>query len=159
MTHTVGMSEMRLSNRHADILVTHSVGSCIALTLYDPVAIVGGMLHSMLPHASIDPARAAVNPEMFTDSGVAALVEGVVTLGAQKNRLVAKAAGASKFLDEPDTFQIGERNYVALRKALWGHGISIVAEDTGGTLVRTLFLYMSTGRTMIRARGEERELA
>ena len=42
MIQTIGISDMKISNRVEDILVTHSLGSCIGLSLYDPVANIGG---------------------------------------------------------------------------------------------------------------------
>lgn len=79
-------------------------------------------------------------------------------LGAQKRNLIAKVAGAARLLDEKGTFKIGERDYAVLRKILWKKNILIAAEDTGGTVARTVFLYMDTGTTIVKLRGVEREL-
>ncbi len=156
--HTIGISEMKVSNRPDDVLVTYSLGSCVGLALYDPVARIGGLVHCMLPLSSIDPVKARNSPCMFTDTGVPALIQEMLNLGAMKNRLVAKVAGAASLLDEKGTFKIGERNYIVLRKVLWKNNILIVADDTGGTIPRTVYLYVDTGRTTIKSRGEEREL-
>ena len=40
------------------------------LTLFDPLARVGGLIHCMLPSSSFDPDKARTRPEMFTDTGV-----------------------------------------------------------------------------------------
>jgi len=157
--HVVGISEMKTSDRAEDILVTYSLGSCVGLAVYDPVACVGGLIHCMLPLSKIDPVKAQQTPCMFTDTGVPALIQTVLDMGAQKRRLVAKVAGAARLLDEKGTFKIGERNYIVLRKVLWKNDILIAAEDTGGTIARTMYLYMDSGRTMIRSQGQERELA
>ena len=159
MQHTVGISEMILSDQPEDLLVTYSLGSCIGLAVYDPAIRVGGMIHCMLPLSRIDPEKAAKNPEMFIDSGVVHLLQGVLDLGAHKSRLIAKVAGAAKLLDEGGVFNIGERNHVVLRKILWKNNILIAAEETGGAIARSLYLYMDTGRTMIKSQGQERELA
>ena len=158
MQYTVGISDMMVANRPEDVLVTYSLGSCIGLTLYDPDAQVGGMVHCMLPLSRLDPARAVQTPGMFIDTGVVHLIQGVLDLGAQKRRLVAKVAGAAKLLDESGVFNIGERNYTVLRKILWKNNILIAAEETGGTIARTLYLHMDTGRTTIKSQGQEREL-
>ncbi len=159
MQYTVGISEMLFSNRMEDVLVTYSLGSCIGLTLYDPDAQVGGMVHCMLPLSRIDPVKAVETPGMFIDTGVVHLIQGVLDLGAQKRRLIARVAGAAKLLDESGVFNIGERNCVVLRKVLWKNNILIAAEETGNTIPRTLYLYMDTGRTTIKSQGQERELA
>ena len=150
---------MKISTDPDDVLVTYSLGSCIGVTLYDPAACVGGMIHCMLPLSKIDPAKAKANPQMFTDTGVPALIQGVIDAGAQKKNLIAKVVGAAKLLDEKGTFKIGERNYVVLRKIMWKNNILIAAEDTGGTVARTMYLYMDSGKTVVRSLGQHRELA
>jgi len=156
--YTVGISEMRVSNNPADVLVTYSLGSCVGLALYDPTVCVGAMIHCMLPVSKIDPERARISPCMFTDTGVPLLLQRMLDLGAQKRTIIAKVAGAAKLLDETDTFRIGERNKVVLRKILWKNNILITAEDTGGTIARTMYLYMDTGRTTVKSAGKEYEL-
>lgn len=158
MLQAVGISEMLVTDRPEDVLVTYSLGSCIGLTLYDPSAGVGGMIHCMLPLSRIDPAKAAKKPAMFVDTGVTALIQRLLDAGASKRSLVAKLAGAAKLLDENGTFNIGERNHVVVRKILWKNDILISAEEIGGTVARTLYLHMDNGRVIIKSQGKEREL-
>lgn len=158
MNLTIGISEMKMSNSPDDILVTFSLGSCIGVTLYDPVARIGGMVHCMLPLSKTDPEKAKSKPAMFTDTGVTALIQTALDMGAQKQRLILKVAGAAQLMDENGTFRIGERNLTVLRKVLWKNNILIAAEDVGGTVARTVFLYMDTGRTVVRAQRMEREI-
>jgi len=149
---------MKVSNNPEDVLVTFSLGSCVGLVLYDPVLKVGGMIHCMLPLSKIDPQKAQTNPCMFTDTGIPTLIQAVLNLGANKKRLVAKVAGAASPLDDKGMFKIGERNYTVLRKVLWKNDILIAAEDVGGTVARTLYLFLDSGRTVVRSGGTEREL-
>ena len=37
-TVTVDISDMKMSQKPDEVLVTYSLGSCVGLTLYDPVA-------------------------------------------------------------------------------------------------------------------------
>ena len=41
----VGVADMKVSRDPRVILVTHSLGSCIGVAVYDPVVKVGGLLH------------------------------------------------------------------------------------------------------------------
>ncbi len=149
---------MQVSNRYEDVLVTYSLGSCVGLSLYDPVANVGGMIHCMLPLSKIDPAKAQGNPCMFTDTGVAKLLQAVFDLGADRRRLVAKVAGGANLLDEKGLFKIGERNHTVVRKMLWKNNVMVGAEDVGGSASRTMHLYMDSGRTTIKSGGKEVDL-
>ena len=158
MIHTVSVSDMTISNSPQDVIVTYSLGSCVGLSLYDPVACVGGMIHSMLPLSKIDRDKAKLNPAMFADTGVPSLLQAVFDLGAQRKRLIAKVAGCAQLLDEKKLFKIGERNYTVLRKVLWKNDILIAAEDVGGNTPRTMYLHMATGKTILKIRGREVEL-
>ena len=158
MLVTVDISDMKVSKRSDDILVTYSLGSCVALTLYDPVVGVGGLIHCMLPLSKIDPVKARANPYMFTDTGVQALLQAVFDMGAKRENLVTKVAGGARLLDSKNLFRIGERNYTVLRKVLWKNNILITSEDVRGTIARTVYLYMDTGKTTIKSGGKEVEL-
>jgi len=50
----VGVADMKVSDDRGSILITHSLGSCIGVAIYDPVVKVGGLLHYMLPESSLD---------------------------------------------------------------------------------------------------------
>ncbi len=152
---TVGISDMKVTNNKDVVLVTYSLGSCIGMTLYDPIVCVGGMIHCLLPMAKANPKRAEENPQMFIDSGIPVLLDELMKMGAQKNRLIAKVAGAGNFLKSNDMFKTGERNYTVLRKVLWKNNILIKGEDVGGSIPRTMSLYMATGTTTIKSRGIE----
>jgi chemotaxis protein CheD len=150
---------MKVTNQRSDVIVTYSLGSCVGVTLYDPEACVGAMIHCMLPLSKVDHAKAEVRPFMFVDTGVPRLLQAVFDLGAQRKRLICKVAGGASLLDEKKLFRIGERNYTVLRKILWKNDILIDAEDIGGQKARTMYLYMATGQTTIKSKGIETELA
>ena len=153
MNHVVGISEMITSSQEGDTLVTYSLGSCIGVTVYDPVVRVGGMIHCMLPLSKIDQQKAQKIPAMFVDTGIPSLFESAYRLGAQKERIILKVAGASRILDEKGTFKIGDRNYATLRKILWKNNILIASEDVGGAIPRTMHLDIDTGLVTIKSRG------
>lgn len=155
---TIGISDMKISEKPEEVLITYSLGSCVGLAVYDPVVRVGGLLHCMLPTSKIDPERARQHPYMFTDTGVSCLLQGLLNRGAQKSRLVAKVAGAAKLLGDDNTFRIGERNIVIVRKMLWKNNILIAADDTGGTVARTMLLHIADGKTIIKSGGSAYEL-
>jgi chemotaxis protein CheD len=158
MQCVIGIGDIKTSKNADDVLITYSLGSCVGLALFDPVARVGGLAHCMLPLSKIDPERAKHNPGRFTDTGVVALIQMLFDMGAERSRIVAKVAGASKLLDDRGVFKIGERNHVVLRKVLWKNNILIAAEDVGGTAARTMSLHMRDGRTTIKSNGREVEL-
>nr|MBN2278473.1 chemotaxis protein CheD [candidate division Zixibacteria bacterium] len=149
--HVVGISDFHVSRNVDEVIVTYSLGSCIGVTVYDPVTRVGGMIHYMLPLSKISPEKARVKPAMFADTGIPFLLKKAFAEGAAKDRLVVKVAGGSKLMDQNKIFNIGERNYLILRKLLWKNNILIDAEDVGGNLSRTVQLEMKTGRVTVKS--------
>jgi chemotaxis protein CheD len=144
--------------RDGDILVTHALGSCLGLVVYDPVAKVGGLLHAMLPLSKINPQKAQTNPFMFVDTGVPALFKSLYALGGQKKQMIVKAAGCGNPLGKNEMFKIGERNYMVLKKLLWKNDVLLATEDVGGTGSRTIHFGLSGGQTIISGNGQKWEL-
>jgi chemotaxis protein CheD len=157
MNLTVLVGDMKIGGG-GDRLVTHALGSCLGLTVYDPLAKVGGLLHAMLPLSSINPQKAADNPAMFVDTGVPRLFLALYEKGAQKNRLIVKAAGCGNPLSKNEIFKIGERNYTVLKKLLWKNNILLESEDVGGTASRTVHFDLSTGQVVISSNGSKKNL-
>ncbi|MBN2467043.1 MAG: chemotaxis protein CheD [Deltaproteobacteria bacterium] len=157
MKYTVGVADMKVG-RFGDILVTHALGSCLGLAVYDPVAKVGGLLHAMLPLSKINKEKAEANPFMFVDTGVPELFQEVYSLGGQKMRLEVKAAGCGEPLGNNQMFKIGERNLTILKKLLWKNNVLLNSKDVGGAASRTVYFYLDTGRLVIRSNGAERDL-
>ena len=114
----------------------------------------------MLPESSIDPVKAGERPYMFADTGIPLLFRRAYQQGADKRRLTVRVAGGAQVMDPQGVFNIGKRNYLALRKILWKAGVLLQAEDVGGTSSRTVSLEVGTGRFWLREPGsDERELS
>ncbi len=158
MIVTVDISDLKVSAAADDLIVTHALGSCIAVMVYDPVRRAGGMIHYMLPLSGLSPERARVSPAMFADTGVPLLFQGLYQLGCERRNLVVKVTGGGTLLDERGLFAIGKRNYAALRKLLWKADVPIAAQDVGGARSRTARLYVGSGRCTVTSHGREVEL-
>ena len=153
----VGIAELAVSNNPNVVLTTYSLGSCLGLTLYDPVAHAGGLLHILLPDSTIDRAKAAATPGMFVVTGVPELSGACYQLGAVKQRMLITVAGGAQIMDEGGYFNIGRRNYDALANLLNQHALRIAAEQIGGTVNRTVHLSLSTGEVRLKVSGQAKE--
>jgi chemotaxis protein CheD len=149
----VGVADCRVTRDTASSIITYALGSCIAVTIHDPVAQVGGMLHLMLPESSLDPVKAEKNPYMFADTGIPLLFRQAYGEGADKKRLVVRVAGGAQVMDSAGVFNIGKRNCLAVRKVLWRAGVMIKTEVVGGNDSRTVRLEMESGRFLMRTAG------
>jgi chemotaxis protein CheD len=151
----VGISDIKVSNNAKDVIVTYALGSCIGVVVFDPIAKVGGMLHYMLPESALDQNKARENPGMFADTGIPLLFKACYKLGAEKRRMLVKAAGGASILDDTNFFRIGQKNIMAMRKIFWKNNVMIDKEDTGLNYNRTVRLEMSTGKVFVRSSGGE----
>lgn len=153
----VGVGDGEVSRDPDTVLVTYALGSCVAVILHDPVARVAGLVHYMLPESSISRTDPKVRPCMFADTGISHLLRTALELGADKRRLIIFAAGGAQIMDDNCAFNIGKRNCLALRKALWKSGLIAHAEDTGGTMVRTVRVEVGTGRVRLQVPGRKEQ--
>ncbi|MBW1721253.1 MAG: chemotaxis protein CheD [Deltaproteobacteria bacterium] len=154
MNLVVGVSDMKVSSDLDSILVTYSLGSCIGISIYDPVARVGGLLHFMLPDSKLDPEKARKNPNMFADTGIPNLFKSAYKLGAAKQRMKVIVVGGAQVLDQKGFFNIGKRNYMAVRKMFWKNNVMIDYENVGGNVNRTLKLAVKDGKAWLKVSGE-----
>jgi chemotaxis protein CheD len=149
--HVVGIGEFAVSNQPGDLIVTHALGSCIAVCLWDPQTSVAGLIHFLLPESKINPARAAEQPAAFADTGIPLLFQAAYKLGAVKSRVKVKLIGGAEIAGDngSGTFNIGRRNALAAKNVLWRNAVLIEKEEIGGRTVRTVHMTVADGRIQV----------
>ena len=100
----VGMADLKIA-KAPDSLTTLGLGSCIGLTLYDPVSKIGGLVHYMLPDST--QLKNNSNIAKFGDTGIRELHRQVLAAGANQRRLVAKIAGGAKMFEVSGLSSVG----------------------------------------------------
>ena len=141
-----------------EMLATEALGSCLCLTVYDPISQLGGLLHAMLPLSKINIQKAALNPFMFVDTGIPELLQALSENDTDKDRWKIKAVGCGNPLGAKEVFKIGERNYRVMQEMLSKEGLGLTAEDVGGTVNRKVTLDLASGQTIVHSNGTERVL-
>lgn len=148
----VGMADMNVAAGGA-VLKTTGLGSCVGVTLYDPVTKIAGMAHIMLPSSEIA-REGQLNIAKYADTAVPELVRRLRTIGADPRRLVSKMAGGAQmfaFAGGNDSMRIGPRNVESTKLVLDALKIPLLAEDTGANYGRTVELDSQTGVFLIRS--------
>jgi chemotaxis protein CheD len=148
---TVGIGGLEVTADRSAVLITHGLGSCIAVICYDPIHKVGGMLHFQLPTSTLSPERAKDSPGTFADTGIPLLFERMYALGAHKQDIIVKAAGGGNFHGDNGTFDIGKRNHTMMRKIFWKAQVLVRSEDVGGSRSRTARLFVDSGNVTIQS--------
>lgn len=149
----VGIADYKIT-REPGQLITLGLGSCVGVSLYDPLIKLGGLLHLMLPDST--QFSQVTKPAKFADLGIPLLIEEMKKQGARQNRLQAKLVGGAQMfsgLDGKMTMNIGLRNTEQARRMLQQSGIPILAEEVGGNRGRTMIFDTTDGRVFIRMLG------
>lgn len=158
VTVKVGMADLKTA-KAPDSLTTLGLGSCIGLTLYDPVAKIGGLVHYMLPDST--KLKNNTNIAKFGDTGIKELYNQVVALGANPRRLVAKIAGGAKMFEVSglsNVGNVGERNAEEAILMLKELKVPLVAQDTGLNYGRTVVLNCENGDYLIKSVGKPEKI-
>jgi chemotaxis protein CheD len=151
----IGIGELAVTAHPEATIVTHALGSCVAVCLWDPEARVGGMLHFLLPEAKVNPGRAQKQPGAFADTGIPLLFQTAYTHGAQKKRCrVTLLGGAAIANVGSGGLEVGKRNALAAKRLLWQHGVLVQGEALGGNESRTVTLMVADGRLRV-SRGRD----
>ncbi|OOM79341.1 chemotaxis protein CheD [Clostridium sp. BL-8] len=149
----VGIADLNLV-LDPGVIMTIGLGSCIGIALYDKALKVAGLAHIMLPDST--QFKSNTNPMKFADLAIPILIEKMEKQGCKKRNLTAKIAGGASmfnFSDKSIISDIGKRNSDAVKKTLKDEAIPIIAEETGGNKGRTMVLYASDGKVVLKVVG------
>lgn len=155
MTIYVGIGELATSGDSGTVIKTLALGSCVAVAVFSRKSSIAGLLHVQLPESSINPAMAAKRPGAFADSGVPTLLAELAKLGCQPHDMVVKLIGGAQVMDPNNTFNIGKRNYLAVKKVLWANRLFPVSEEVGGQISRSVSIIVGQNEVLIHTPGYE----
>ena len=144
----LGIGDMGATNQEGASIKTFSLGSCVAVIMIDPVSKAVGMAHVALPESQLDPEKAKTQPGRFADTAVKALIQQMRRINPGC-RLIVKLAGGAQVMDPNSFFNIGKKNLLAIKKALWANQMGAIAEDVGGVIGRTVSVEVNTGRVLV----------
>ena len=144
----VDMAGMKVESKPVELLT--SVGSCVAICLYDSIHRCGGLAHIMLPHSSGGSQEPL--PSKFADTAVPALAKAVRQISGTETRLSAKIAGGANMFANTgaSNLDVGAKNVHAVKATLTQHKIRLVGEDVGGCHGRKISFNVASGVTLVR---------
>ena len=131
--------------------ITTLLGSCVAVCLYDPKLRLAGMNHFLLPSRT-KTAGDDTDVILAGDYSMEVLLNTMLTKGAQKSRIVAKAFGGGTIVTSI-LMAIGQRNADFAREWLDREGIPLTAQDFGGAWSRKVIFNPQTGEAFCK-RGQ-----
>lgn len=124
------------------VVFTTILGSCVAACIRDPATAVGGINHFLLP-GNQDGARSA-EAEHYGVHLMELLVNGLMKMGARRDRLEAKLFGGAKMMERLS--DIGKLNGSFAERFLKHEGIKLVGSSLGGEQGRRIQYWPVSGR-------------
>ena len=126
-----------------DILVTTTLGSCIAACLWDRERRVGGMNHFMLPDGAGDSGR-------YGSYAMELLINELQKRGASRPTLEAKVFGGGAVIAGMSSLNVGERNTRFVIDYLQTERIPIVSRDVLEIYPRKVCFLPASGKALVK---------
>ncbi len=139
----------------ADLLITTTLGSCIAACLWDRDRRIGGMNHFMLPDGDNDSGR-------YGSFAMELLINELMRRGAQRGSLEAKVFGGGRVIAGASALNVGERNTAFVLDYLRTERIPLVSKDVLDVHARKVCFLPASGKAMVKrlaATGDDPLLA
>ncbi|MCP4705816.1 MAG: chemotaxis protein CheD [candidate division Zixibacteria bacterium] len=134
-----------------------ALGSCVGVVLQDPKLKIAAMGHIALPDSTVRSGGGGNKPGRYADTAIPLLAKAMIKLGSKGGRsLTVKIAGGAQINDPNDTFNIGKRNVLIIKKLLWKCSLILNAEDTGGNIGRTMEVSVDTGEVTLSSPGRSK---
>lgn len=147
-----------VSNNPEEILRTYALGSCIALIFHHPGTKTMGLVHIALPSPLCHEGKNR-GEGYYASSAVPLLLNEVRAAAglysAEGSGIVAKLAGGAAFIKTKNPFHLGERILGEIEQTLHRLRIPVVKQDTGGTVSRTVSLYIGRGDVTVKYPGTQ----
>ena len=131
-----------------EIVLTTTLGSCVAVCLHDEHAGCGGMNHFLLPNGNANRREGWGVPERYGCFAIESLVNALINAGCERGRLSAKVFGGARMI--ASSVDVGGANAAFALDYLEREGIPVLATDLGGVQGRVVRLHPTSGRTMRR---------
>jgi chemotaxis protein CheD len=132
-----------------DMLITTTLGSCIAACLWDRHARIGGMNHFMLPE-SAGGAGALPDSGRYGSYAMELLINEMMKRGATRGSLEAKVFGGAQVFSGMTSINVGERNTQFVVDYLKTERIPILSRDVLDVHPRKVCFLPASGKAMVK---------
>ena len=129
-----------------DLLVMTTLGSCIAVCLWDRQAKIGGMNHFMLP----DNGGGASDSGRYGSYAMELLINEMMKMGASRLTMEAKVFGGGAVISGMNTINVGERNTAFVLEYLKTERIPVVSKDVLDVYPRKVCFLPFSGKAMVK---------
>ncbi len=153
----LGVGDFGAVNQAGEEVKTFALGSCVAVIFLNVKTRMVGMAHIALPDSSINTEKGKTKPGYFANTGIPALLDLMNRMGCAAGGvgMSVKLAGGASIMDPNNTFNIGKRNQLAIKKILWRYHLGALSMDVGGNFSRTVAVSVDTGKVLLSSPGKK----
>jgi chemotaxis protein CheD len=137
--------EFFVENR--EVLITTTLGSCIAACLWDRHRGVGGLNHFMLPDG---PSAGSAGGGRYGAFAMDQLIGEMIKRGATRGNIEAKVFGGGSIIDGMNSIQIGELNTQFVLDYLRTERIPVVSKDVLDIYPRKVAFLPHSGKALVK---------
>ncbi|MFH1414742.1 MAG: chemotaxis protein CheD [Elusimicrobiota bacterium] len=134
------------------VLITSSLGSCIAVIIYEPKNKIGSLAHIM--HSDSTQFQNITNPAKYADTAISKMLNTFINKGCSIKDLKSYIIGGANMfptLESSVEKNIGQKNIEAARDILRKNNIKLAGRDTGGTYGRTVEFHINDGTITVKS--------
>jgi chemotaxis protein CheD len=149
----VGIGEYAINSAEDEVIITHALGSCVALLIHNPFTKDTALAHIVLPQLNRHHVAPHLRdkPAYYADIIVPQLMDCFLRNALiNKNRLQIHLVGGADSLNQDDVFRVGMRNTDMIKKILRSYGVIPCYMDVGGNISRTVQINVNDGNVMVK---------
>ncbi len=128
------------------------LGTCVSLTFWHPILLLGGMCHFMLPSRGEE--RRRIDPPLpdgrYADEAIDILLKKIASIGTSHREYQVKLFGGGNMFPSRNGSHVGMKNVEAARKLVLDHGLNCVAEHLGDCGYRNVIFDISNGNVWVK---------
>lgn len=153
--HSVLPGEFQFTTRPDEVIYT-LLGSCIAACIRCTQTGIGGLNHFLLPSTK---GRNVKDDQAmrYGDYAMEVLIGSILRNGGQRNCLEAKIFGGANMFDTAAVTPVGRSNIQFVLDFIHSEGITLAAEDIGGTAGRKIYYHPASGKVKVQRMHKEKE--
>lgn len=138
----------------ADSQIRTLLGSCVSITLWNPLLRVGAMSHFLLAERPSADTSAEVRPDArYGHDALHLMLEHLARVRVTASQCEAKIFGGGNMFPDhtpPGAISVGRRNGEAARQLLLDRGIPVVSESLFGNGHRQIIFRPASGDVWVR---------
>ena len=134
------------------MLITTLLGSCVAVTMFNPRLRLGAICHALLPSCRRDQSCSHLETGKYVECAVAFMLGQLNARGVLNGEVEAKLFGGSDMFDtvEGGRFSVGRQNMEMALRTLEEASVRVVTRDLGGARGRKIIFHTHTGEVFLK---------